>query len=225
VIDGGSTDGTVAELESCSGHNLSYLSEEDSGVYNAMNKGLARCEGRYVIFMNSGDCFAGPNVLESVKQLILNTGKAPNIVYGDALERTVDLKLLLKKAHPIGWLNYGLHTHHQAIFYLIDALRGIHFDESFRVSGDYDLTCKIYGKGGDFLALDLPICIFARGGVSEAKSHVGRIENWRVQRDVLRHSFGRRLLTWMTYIASLLIRTKFRPFYDHLRFQHDYRAR
>jgi putative colanic acid biosynthesis glycosyltransferase len=215
----------VAELESSSGNDLSYLSEKDNGLYNAMNKGLAHCEGRYVIFMNSGDCFAGPKVLESVKQHILNTGKPPSIVYGDALERTVDLKLRLKKAHPIDWLNYGLHTHHQAIFYLIDALKGIHFDESFRVSGDYDLTCKIYNKGGGFLALDLPICIFAPGGVSEAKSHVGRMENWRVQRDVLQHSFGRRVLTRITYIASLLMRTKFRPFYDHLRFQHDNRAR
>jgi putative colanic acid biosynthesis glycosyltransferase len=222
VIDGASTDGTAAELEASTLPNLSYVSEKDNGLYNAMNKGLSRCRGRYTIFMNSADCFAGPKVLEAVKQRVLDAAATPDLVFGDALERTEDSKLLLKKARTIEWLNYGMHTHHQAILYSAAALAGIQFDESFRVAGDYDLTCKIYARGGSSLALDLPICIFSRGGVSETKSHVARSENWRVQRDVLRHTLSRRLLTKTAYLASFVVRTKFRPTYDRLRFQHDH---
>jgi putative colanic acid biosynthesis glycosyltransferase len=220
VIDGASTDGTVAELEGCLLPNLCYVSEKDRGLYHAMNKGLGRSRGRYVIFMNSGDCFSCPTVLESVKQRILAMGRTPDIVYGDALEQTTDSELLLKKARPIEWLNYGMHTHHQAMFYSREPLQSLGFDESFKVSADYDLTCKIYRKRGAWLAVDLPICIFSRGGLSEKKSQVGRSENWRVQRDVLRHPLGRRLLTRTAYFASFVVREKFQPFYDWLRFQH-----
>lgn len=220
VIDGASTDGTVAELEGCAWPNFSFVSEKDSGLYSAMNKGLARSRGRYVIFMNSADCFAGPEVLETVSRGIGVVDRVPAIVYGDALEKTTESRVLLKKARPIEWLNYGMHTHHQAVFYLRDALAGMCYDESFRLAADYDLTCRVYRKGGGSLFVDLPICIFSRGGLSEKKSHIGRRENWRVQRDVLCHTLSRRLLTRSAYVASFLARTKLQPVYDRLRFQH-----
>ncbi len=225
VIDGASTDGTRAELASCRLPNLVYTSEKDTGLYNAMNKGLAQTRGRYVIFMNAGDGFADPNVLAAVKQRISATDRSPDIVYGDALEKTTGGDLLLKKARPIERLSYGMPTHHQAIFYSGASLAPLRFDESFRVSGDYDLTCKIYRKGGGALSLDFPVCTFSRGGVSETKSHLGRSENWRVQRDVLGHRLPRRLTTRSAYLASFLMRTRLRPVYDLLRFQHGHGSR
>lgn len=218
VIDGGSSDGTVADLQACDFPNLKYISEKDSGLYNAMNKGLMRSRGRYVIFMNSADCFADSMVLAAVKERILGAVDVPDIVYGDALEKTAEGKFLLKKARSIEWLNYGMHTHHQAILYSRNALNDLTFDESFKVSGDYDLTCRVYRKNGTSLALDLPICIFSRGGVSEKRSHIGRRENWRVQREVLRHRLSRRLTTRSAYLASSLMRSKLRPVYDWIRF-------
>jgi putative colanic acid biosynthesis glycosyltransferase len=219
VIDGASTDGTVDELQRCNLSNFSYISEKDKGLYDAMNKGLARVRGQYVIFMNSADCFAGPQVLEKVTQRIQATNGHPAIVYGDAFERTADSKLVLKKARPIQWLHYGMHTHHQAILYSRASLAGLSYDGSFKMSADYDLTCRIFQRAGTSLAVEIPVCIFVRGGLSEKKSVAGRVENWRVQRDVLRHSLGRRVLTRMAYLASYFIRKELRPIYDWLRFQ------
>jgi glycosyltransferase involved in cell wall biosynthesis len=55
VIDGGSTDGSAAFLE-CQSENLDYwVSEPDKGIYNAMNKGIAKATGEYLLFLNSGD--------------------------------------------------------------------------------------------------------------------------------------------------------------------------
>lgn len=222
VIDGASTDGTVAELEKINTPNFSYISEKDSGLYDAMNKGLARSRGQYVIFMNSGDCFAGQLVLESIQERILASAPRPNMAYGDAWEKTADGRLLLKRARSIEWLHYGMPTHHQAILYSREALKDMRFDENFRMSADYDLTCRVYRRGGVSLPVGFPICIFSRGGLSEKKSYLGRRENWRVQRDVLGHRLSRRLVTRSAYLVSSIVRTKLRPVYDRLRFQYGH---
>lgn len=63
IIDGGSTDGTVAFLESKSQQFSYWISEPDLGVYHAMNKGIAQAKGKYLLFLNSGDHFYTPNSL------------------------------------------------------------------------------------------------------------------------------------------------------------------
>lgn len=58
VVDGGSNDGTAEFLEKLNGEfNLRYISEKDKGIYDAMNKGINMAQGRYAIFLNSGDVF------------------------------------------------------------------------------------------------------------------------------------------------------------------------
>lgn len=55
VIDGGSTDGSAAYIESQSQHIDYWVSEPDKGIYNAMNKGIKVAKGQYLLFLNSGD--------------------------------------------------------------------------------------------------------------------------------------------------------------------------
>lgn len=55
IIDGGSTDGSAEYIASQS-ENIDYwVSEPDKGIYNAMNKGIAKATGEYLLFLNSGD--------------------------------------------------------------------------------------------------------------------------------------------------------------------------
>jgi glycosyltransferase involved in cell wall biosynthesis len=64
IIDGGSTDGSAAYIESKS-ENINYwVSEPDKGIYNAMNKGIAKATGEYLLFLNSGDHLYDFKVLE-----------------------------------------------------------------------------------------------------------------------------------------------------------------
>lgn len=225
VVDGASADGTVGELESCELPNLSWTSEKDSGLYNAMNKGLARIRGRYVIFMNAGDCFASADVLEKVRAGIADSGGEPHLVFGDAIEKTEEGIRLYKKTRSADWLHYGMHTNHQAMCYSAEGLAGLRFNESFRIAADYDLTCRVYMRRGGALALDFPLCVFAHGGVSEKAANVGRRENWRVQRDVLGHSLQRRLATRARYLAAFAARTRFQPLYNWLRYEHEHSSR
>lgn len=64
VIDGGSTDGSVAYLEQNANLFDYWVSEPDKGVYHAMNKGIAKATGEYLLFLNSGDYFFENTVLE-----------------------------------------------------------------------------------------------------------------------------------------------------------------
>lgn len=58
MVDGGSNDGTAEFPEKLNGEfNLRYISEKDKGIYDAMNKGINMAQGRYAIFLNSGDVF------------------------------------------------------------------------------------------------------------------------------------------------------------------------
>lgn len=66
VVDGGSTDGSRELIEQYSSRFSYWISEQDTGVYCAMNKGINAAKGEYVIFMNSGDYFADSNVLSNV---------------------------------------------------------------------------------------------------------------------------------------------------------------
>jgi len=90
LIDGGSTDGSkevIEELAKNPDANISYwCSEKDKGVYNAMNKGIAKAQGEYLNFMNSGDCFAFRNTLE----LVFNEIVKEDVVFGYMMRKTID---------------------------------------------------------------------------------------------------------------------------------------
>jgi glycosyltransferase involved in cell wall biosynthesis len=64
VIDGGSTDGSAEYINTQSAHIDYWVSEPDAGIYNAMNKGIAKATGEYLLFLNSGDHFYSNTVLE-----------------------------------------------------------------------------------------------------------------------------------------------------------------
>src|SRR3954471_12753159 len=64
VIDGGSTDDTLAYLRA-QGPALRYLSEPDEGIYDAMNKGIRLASGEFLYFLGAGDRLL-PGVLEAI---------------------------------------------------------------------------------------------------------------------------------------------------------------
>lgn len=79
VIDGGSTDASKTILEGCSGNLNYWVSEMDSGIYNAMNKGIAKASGEYLLFLNSGDWLINDSVLQG----IFTKEPDADIIYGD----------------------------------------------------------------------------------------------------------------------------------------------
>lgn len=82
VIDGGSTDGTGDVIKLYSGRISKWISESDSGIADAFNKGLSLSTGDYVLFLNSDDCLASPDVIDRTVQAIIET-RCPELIYGD----------------------------------------------------------------------------------------------------------------------------------------------
>lgn len=67
VVDGGSSDGSVEFLQDCTAN---FTSAPDKGPFDAMNKGLERARGQYLLFLNAGDTLAAPDVLRQIAQRI-----------------------------------------------------------------------------------------------------------------------------------------------------------
>ena len=143
VIDGASTDSTASVVE-CFGNLVTvFVSEKDKGIYNAMNKGIAYATGDYTVFMNAGDCFATPDVLNLVNQcdadIILGGAR-----YGDA-DRPVPERMTLYDVLSLG-------INHQSTYYRTDLLRKYGFDENYRLTADLKSVVEPYYRE-DFLRL------------------------------------------------------------------------
>jgi glycosyltransferase involved in cell wall biosynthesis len=85
VIDGGSTDGTPALLRDAQDMLSYWVSEPDSGIYDAWNKGCARARGEWLMFLGAGDVLAAPDVFEGFLATLAASGKHRPLVYGRAL--------------------------------------------------------------------------------------------------------------------------------------------
>lgn len=80
VIDGGSTGQCLETLRAYAGKAACFVSERDNGIYDAMNKGIARARGEYLIFMNAGDVFFHSEILRLVEPYLNGENE---VVYGD----------------------------------------------------------------------------------------------------------------------------------------------
>lgn len=217
VVDGGSCDGTTEYIKGKNLKNIVYISEPDTGLYDAMNKGIRVSSGEYCIFMNGGDLFADGSVLKNVDQCI--GVKTPLLVYGDSLEY-YGRSIWLKKARSPKFNCYSMFTHHQAIFYRrVDLCDG--YDLSYRYGGDWALTTRLLRKAqGNLLFVDRPICRFLRGGITQRQDRRAEIdaEHWRICREEMQLGRISAWLVWSTKRLVNKIRCYFPKLYDIVRF-------
>lgn len=214
VIDGASKDGTVDFLEQSSASLSFWSSEPDSGIYDAMNKGLERARGRYTIFLNAGDRLAAPDVLDHLAQAVFES--APDFLYGDALEDHAG-RAVLKPARSHERLARGMFTHHQAMAYRTEALKALHYDLRYAVSADYDLTCRFLRVAPRALYVPRPLCVFEAGGVSQRRTALARAEQYRIRRALGLCGPLRNAAIYLMQCASLLLRRAAPGLYWRLR--------
>ena len=168
LIDGGSNDGSKEYIESIAAipeANVSYwCSEPDNGVYNAMNKGIAKAKGNYLNFMNSGDVFFECKTLEKWKDKEIDG----DIIYGDWIRRYSDHDEFIKPiTDGLSALIYFVNICHQAMFIkkekMIDG-----YDEKYKIFSDWRKWQELACAGVSFQYIPLKICIFeAESGLSE----------------------------------------------------------
>lgn len=160
IIDGQSTDKTLNIISKYKDKIACIHTEKDNGIYDAMNKGIAKSTGEWINFMNAGDKFASPktlyNIFVSEKRQIENA----DIIYGDTIAFTKIGEKYIKCKKPF-WKNtafvHGKGICHQSIFIRLDLVKKYPFDISLKICADYKMVYNLYINGYKFTYLPLPI--------------------------------------------------------------------
>ena len=151
VIDGNSTDDTLAATKDFKLDVM--ISEPDTGLYDAMNKGLDHATGKYVYFLNAGDSF---DTAETVEKIISNF-QDDNVIYYCSVE---------VKSNDVKWLSAPLQSkyfnykdylpHHQSIFYPACFYKTNRYNLAYKIQADVDYTARAVKH---CTKIFIPLCI------------------------------------------------------------------
>jgi glycosyltransferase involved in cell wall biosynthesis len=179
IIDGGSTDKTLEIINNYSSYVEKFISESDSGIYAAMNKGARLASGQYIYYMNAGDWFYDKHILKMVKNKI-NANAGFDIYYGTINKVFNSYSILSKTKYKKKNLLLGKIPSHQAIFLKLSELAKLgYFDEKYKACADIDLMIRAYKKNLSSMELDLTISNFSYGGKSSNKK-ISYVETYEI---------------------------------------------
>lgn len=165
VIDGHSTDKTLEVVKAFHNriNNMIVVSEEDQGIYDAMNKGVRAASGEYVFFLNAGDVFFDELVLHKIKDSL---ACGADIVYGNILKND-KVEKYKKNIKLFDLIYLERMICHQAIFAKRELLLLLPFNTEYKICADRDwLIRSIYLHKKIFYVKDLIVCIYDTNGVS-----------------------------------------------------------
>jgi len=209
VVDGGSADGTAEFLQKRNTeYNLRYVSEQDDGLYDAMNKGIDMARGKFAIFLNSGDIFH-EDIAHVVRQL---ADKKDNAMFiGDALLDFGDGTKIRRKAKRGWYIYHSLPASHQAIFFPLMGLKTYPYELQYRVSSDYAVAAKLYKYGYKFERIHGLVSEFSMGGVSTSNNLQLCRDAKNVQQTIL-HVPG--VIAHLSYLLRLRTTGKTKALYN-----------
>lgn len=166
IIDGASTDGTLNLLEDYVSKGwIKYYSESDSGVYDAMNKGIDKSMGKYITFLNSDDYWHDNNGL--LTSITLLEEKNADYSFSDArVIKEPDNKYNLWVGN-LDDLPFAMHYCHQGMIVRTDILRQIgKFDLQYKTSSDSDMSLKLVLNANFGIRVPLCYTTYRLGGLS-----------------------------------------------------------
>ena len=173
VIEGGSTDGTLAILERFRPHLAVLVSDPDKGIYDAMNKGLARATGDVICFLNADDQYADANVLAEVAhqmrmhQLDALVADVGFFKAGDPTRMTRRYRSDRFSPQHLSW---GWMPAHPGLFLTREVVQRVgQFKTDYRIAGDYEYVVRTF-HGHDLHYKHLPSVVvnMQAGGISNS---------------------------------------------------------
>lgn len=174
IIDGKSTDKTLDIIKDFSDPRFSFVSEKDKGVYDAMNKGIDKANGDWIIFMNAGDYFYSENAISSVFNQSLYTDI--DVIYGDAEFRLKNIAYIEQAKEEVDTNQY-MPFSHQAAFVKTSIAKKYKFDLDFKITADAAFFLKLIKSGCKFLHVNVIICSYnAEEGLSADNDYKRSLE-------------------------------------------------
>jgi glycosyltransferase involved in cell wall biosynthesis len=173
VIDGGSTDGTIDILKKMEdSYNMSWLSEPDQGIADALNKGIRKAQGQFIIVIQADDRFLNPNILEQVFQLLDNE-KTDIISFPVILSHPAEGKVLRKPIRYLWWNHFKFIFLHQGCFVNRSVFERIGiFREEFKIAFDYDFLYRALKNKCSVRFEKLPVALMGGEGVGSNPDYI-----------------------------------------------------
>ncbi len=206
IIDGASTDDTLNIVRGASISSLRVFSEPDQGLYDAMNKGIKRARGRYIIFLNAGDAFASDTVLARLAQL---TSGNPGVIYGQtqlvdqSREVVGERHLTAPKRLTVDSFLRGMVVCHQAFVVRRDLAP--EYDLQYRLSADYDWCIRVLkASPANAYAGRVPIISYLADGMTTRHHRASLLERYRI----MCHHYGtmKAILAHLSFIPRFVRR-------------------
>ncbi len=193
IIDGASKDNTVGIAERYkenNRHEVIIQSEPDGGLYDAMNKGLQKATGDYVVFLNAGDSLYADDTIQWVAQC---AESSPAVIYGDTAMTDAEGHFLRLRRHrppqTLTWRSFkkGMLVCHQAFYVRLDIAKKFPYNLKYRHSADVDWCIRVM-KEADRCGLSLVnsnaiLANFEEGGDTTQNHQASLVERFNVMAD------------------------------------------
>ena len=179
IIDGASKDETVDIIKKYSNKISKWISKSDSGIYDAMNKGLNLATGDWINFMNAGDRFCNNKIVSNIYKDV-RYGEKIAVIFGSGQTRMH--KGIKDDKRPIPFFEQqsrfqSMGFNHQNTFVRTDMAQKYQFDLKFKIAADYNMIRKIYEAGHQCLYINCIIaCTEGRDGLSASNRRKQRFE-------------------------------------------------
>ena len=187
VIDGGSTDGSKEYIKNNADKLTSWVSEPDKGIYNAMNKGISKATGKYLLFLNSGDFLCDSNVLSEVSPEL----KDGDVYYGNLIQVEQNGSLLKSKgmeAEKITILTFitGSISHPSSFIKRNLFEKYGFYDENLKIVSDWKFFLIALGMNNSELKyLNIDVTFFDMTGISNSNFDLIDIERKKVLLEIV----------------------------------------
>jgi glycosyltransferase involved in cell wall biosynthesis len=171
VIDGGSGDETLDVLKEFNDtYNLTWISEPDNGIADALNKGLKLARGDYILVIQSDDALLGRHTLAHVYS-ILKTKAFDIYVFPVAWNTPARVKTVKKPIRLLWWHRFRNIFPHQGVLVHRTVFDRIgQFNERFSISMDYDFFYRALMSSCTVKFEKMPVSLIGRDGISSRET-------------------------------------------------------
>ena len=163
IIDGGSNDGTLELIRKYEASLAYWISEPDHGIFDAMNKGIAKARGEIIGIINADDWYEA-GIFNTIANQYLKVG--PEFVIHGLLRNFLDEKIYSVAGNTIRGVRYNP-VHHPTCFIPARIYQNFgNYNINYRYSADYDLILRYIDRGVKFIFIEKIIANFRLGGLS-----------------------------------------------------------
>ena len=241
VVDGNSTDGSVElikQYENSSLEHFSWISEPDSGIYNAMNKGISMAKGEYIQFLNSGDMLASKDVTGKMLAYLFPSPQGVGLEVRSSILYGNMLKPFPKRIHrdkgfagrQPTMLDFYTGTLNHSSAYIKLSLFDTYglYDESLKIVSDWKWYLQVIALHGVIpIYKDIDVTVFDMSGISTVNSSMDKEERLQVLSEILPMSVLKDYESWsfpieqMKRINRYWITRKMFWFIERLQFKYE----